>query len=345
MAPENKKALVYSILEFLQKSCDDGTINKDDTEGIEVAMQCIGEAFGVDPTDAAQQEAYSTKPANLLSIFEVYLKTKSKSQKGRIAYLLINGVVVWIFMFLQEISEEDKKKAEELKAAGNRKVAERNYPEAIKLYTEAIQINGAQAVYYANRAAAYSQQGDYDKAVSDANSAIEIDPKYSKGYSRLGHALFCQQKYQEAVDAYEQGLALDPENATIKSSMATAKSKIGSVDRAADSSPSGTRGAPSAGAGGMPDFASLLNNPQLMNMAQQMMQSGALDQIMNNPNLARMAQNMMGGGGGGNDGAGGAPGGAGLADMLNNPEMMEMARQFMGGGNNGNNNGSGNNSN
>lgn len=35
VATENKKALVYSILEFLQKSCEDGTINKDDTEGIE----------------------------------------------------------------------------------------------------------------------------------------------------------------------------------------------------------------------------------------------------------------------------------------------------------------------
>jgi hypothetical protein len=35
MATENKKALVYSILEFLQKSCDDGTIAKDDAEGIE----------------------------------------------------------------------------------------------------------------------------------------------------------------------------------------------------------------------------------------------------------------------------------------------------------------------
>jgi hypothetical protein len=35
MATENKKALVFSILDFLQKSCEDGTINKDDAEGIE----------------------------------------------------------------------------------------------------------------------------------------------------------------------------------------------------------------------------------------------------------------------------------------------------------------------
>lgn len=42
------------------------------------------------------------------------------------------------------------------------------------------------------------------------------------------------------------------------------------------------------GAGGMPDLGALLNNPALMNMAQQMMQSGALDNLMNNPNIARM---------------------------------------------------------
>lgn len=38
MATENKKALVYSILEFLKKSCDDGTIGQDDVEGIEGAV-------------------------------------------------------------------------------------------------------------------------------------------------------------------------------------------------------------------------------------------------------------------------------------------------------------------
>ncbi|KAF7721223.1 hypothetical protein EC973_005099 [Apophysomyces ossiformis] len=297
MASENKKALVFSVLEFLKKSCEDGTISQDDQEGIEVAMQCIGEAFGVDPTDKAQQEAYSTKPANLLSIFEVYLKTKSKS-KAQSAPV--------------ELSEEDKAKAEELKAAGNRKVAERNYPEAIKLYTEAITINGTQAVYYANRAAAYSQQGDHQKAVDDAKKAIEIDPNYVKSYSRMGHALFCQSKYQEAVDAYEKGLQLDPENNTIKSALATARSKLesSSIERSMPQESAG-------GAGGMPDLSSILSNPAMMGMAQQMMQSGAFEGLMNNPNIARMAQQMMSGGGGG------------LAEMMRNPEMMEIyAKSF-----------------
>lgn len=41
MATENKKALVYSILEFLKKSCDDGTIGQDDVEGIEGAVYIL----------------------------------------------------------------------------------------------------------------------------------------------------------------------------------------------------------------------------------------------------------------------------------------------------------------
>lgn len=109
-------------------------------------------------------------------------------------------------------------------------------------------------------------------------------------------------KYQDAVDAYEKGLELDPNNATLKSSLATAKSKLnaGSVERSvpAESSAGGAGGMPNfggaggmpnfGGAGGMPDLGALLNNPALMNMAQQMMQSGALDNLMSNPNVARM---------------------------------------------------------
>lgn len=107
------------------------------------------------------------------------------------------------------------------------------------------------------------------------------------------HAYFCLNKYQDAVEAYEKGLELDPSNATLKSSLATAKSKLnsGSVERSvpAESSAGGAGGLPNfGGAGGMPDLGALLNNPALMSMAQQMMQSGALDNLMNNPNVARM---------------------------------------------------------
>jgi small glutamine-rich tetratricopeptide repeat-containing protein alpha len=65
------------------------------------------------------------------------------------------------------------------------------------------------------------------------------------------------------------------------------------------------------GGGGMPDLQGLMNNPMLMNMANQMAQSGAFDGIMNNPRMREMAQQMM-------------SGERNLGDMMNDPEVQNM---------------------
>jgi small glutamine-rich tetratricopeptide repeat-containing protein alpha len=52
---------------------------------------------------------------------------------------------------------------------------------------------------------------------------------------------------------------------------------------------------PRGPAGGMPDLASLLNNPMLMNLAQQMTSTGAFGDIVNNPHVREMAQGVMSG--------------------------------------------------
>lgn len=148
--------------------------------------------------------------------------------------------------------------------------------------------------------------GDHQNAIKDSLKAAEVDPKYSKAYSRLGHAYFSVGKYKEAVAAYEKGLELEPDNQTMKSSLATARTKA----RDNEVAPS-ARGGPGAGgaglppgfpdlsglggggAGGAPDFATLMSNPAVMNMAQQMMQSGALDSLLSNPAMQQMAQRMM----------------------------------------------------
>jgi small glutamine-rich tetratricopeptide repeat-containing protein alpha len=43
-----------------------------------------------------------------------------------------------------------------------------------------------------------------------------------------------------------------------------------------------------AGAGGMPDLASVMNNPAMMQMAQQMMANGGLERLLSNPTVANM---------------------------------------------------------
>ncbi|KAG0239725.1 hypothetical protein BGW41_007525 [Actinomortierella wolfii] len=329
MADEKQKRLVFSILEFLQTSISNGTIKQDDHEGIEVAIQCIGEAFGVDIHDEAQAKELSIKPATLTSIFDVFLNTQKKVGAAKAAASSSSSTpaaTTTAAPAVKEPTEEEKANAEQLKIAGNRKVNEKDYAEAIRLYGEAIVLNPKNAVYYANRAAAYSQMGDHEHAISDSLKAAEVDPKYSKAYSRLGHAYFSVGKYKEAVEAYEKGLELEPNNATMKSSLATARSKArdNDVAPANRSSPSagGAGGFPDlaglGGAGGMPDLASLMNNPALMNMAQQMMQSGAFNQLLSNPAMQQMAQRMMQ--------TGERPN---IEEMMRDPTIAEAARGFM----------------
>lgn len=54
------------------------------------------------------------------------------------------------------------------------------YAQAIDLYTQAIELNGQNAVYWANRAFAHIKLEEYGSAIQDATKAIEVDPKYSK---------------------------------------------------------------------------------------------------------------------------------------------------------------------
>lgn len=51
---------------------------------------------------------------------------------------------------------------------------------------------------------------------------------------------------------------------------------------------SGMGGFGGGGGGGMPDMASIMNNPQLMAMAQQLAANGGLANIMQNPAVANM---------------------------------------------------------
>lgn len=59
-------------------------------------------------------------------------------------------------------------------------LAAHKYGQSIELYTQAIELNGQNAVYWANRALAHTKLEEYGSAIQDATKAIEIDPKYSK---------------------------------------------------------------------------------------------------------------------------------------------------------------------
>lgn len=176
MVTEAQKQLALAIMDFLSKSSEDGTLVAEQAEGLDVAIQCIGEAFGVDGDNEEQRAQLSIAPATLPGIFEVFRKTQARKRGGDSSTPDAAPVV----------GEKEKREAEEAKALGNAQMAAKSYAQAISHYDRAISLNPTSAVYYANRAAAYSQMGNHQQAVEDALKASEVDPNYSKVYSRLG---------------------------------------------------------------------------------------------------------------------------------------------------------------
>jgi small glutamine-rich tetratricopeptide repeat-containing protein alpha len=186
-------------------------------------------------------------------------------------------------------SADDKKRADALKAEGNALMSGKDYDGAIASYTKAIAIV-ADPVYFSNRAAAHGAKMDHDAAADDAQRAIDLDPNFTKAYSRLGHALFSSGDIKGSVRAYEQGLEREPGNANMQQALNVAKAKVKEQEPAARSGGEAGAGAGAgagAAGGGMPDLSALAG--------------------------------LMGGGGGG--GGGGMPD---LASLMQNPQMMQM---------------------
>ncbi|KAJ7785858.1 putative stress-induced protein STI1 [Mycena metata] len=336
---EKQQRLVLSIIDFLNQSVEDGTVKADDKESLEVAIQCIGEAFGVDPSDEQQVSRLSVKPATLPTIFDVFLKTREKVGSGAAASSSASTSSQ-----PKSISAEDKAQAEKFKQSGNTLMSSKQYDKAIEAYTQAIAADPTNPIYYSNRAAAYSSKGDHLSAVGDAEHAIMVDPTFVKAYHRLGHAQYSLADFRAAADAFERGLKLDPNNAGLKSGFENSTARIVPEDdegppplipdpAASAASTRGPGGAPGGlgniadllggmgggGGGGGPDLASILNNPQMMAMAQQMMANGGLQGLMQNPAVSNMMNRVQ---------SGNMPS---MDEIMGDPTLRNLAEQFGGG--------------
>ena len=64
------------------------------------------------------------------------------------------------------------------------------YYKAISDYNKAIEINPRDAKAYNNRGNAYQRKGQYDQAISDYNKALEINPRFAMAYSIYSSVLF-----------------------------------------------------------------------------------------------------------------------------------------------------------
>lgn len=220
-------------------------------------------------------------------------------------------------------------------------MAQKDYPAAIDLYTQALALHPGNPIFLSNRAAAHSAARDHESAKADADAAVAVDPKYTKAWSRLGLARFALGDAKGAMEAYQKGIEHEGNGGSeaMKKGFETAKRRVDELaaDEAAVAADS-PRGSPGAGGGGladlagmfggggggagggggMPDFASIMNNPMFASMAQNLMSNpDMMANLMSNPRLREMADSFGRGGGGG----GGMPD---IGSLMSDPSVAEM---------------------
>lgn len=103
----------------------------------------------------------------------------------------------------------------EIKNRAKGVVGSKNFPEAIELYSKAIEVipeneTAEKSVLYANRSMCHSGMGKFSEAHSDAELSINLNPAYTKAYFRKTTALIGLHKYKEAKECVTIGLEQMP---------------------------------------------------------------------------------------------------------------------------------------
>ncbi|KDO23711.1 hypothetical protein SPRG_10489 [Saprolegnia parasitica CBS 223.65] len=108
--------------------------------------------------------------------------------------------------------EDDSVHKDEGNACFNRK----DYETAIYHYTCGLAVKPT-ATLFSNRSAAYSELGQFQKALADAEEAEKLDPLWAKVYSRKGKADYGLRQYKRAADDFARGLSLSMQRAAEES--------------------------------------------------------------------------------------------------------------------------------
>lgn len=106
-----------------------------------------------------------------------------------------------------------------LKSKGDQAFKAKDFEGAVGLYKQAAAVstdNAEKARIYSNKSAANYSILNFREALSDAKSAIEADPMFSKAYGRAANASLGLGNADDAISYYQQYLRIDPENPVAK---------------------------------------------------------------------------------------------------------------------------------
>ncbi|OQR66579.1 small glutamine-rich tetratricopeptide repeat-containing protein alpha-like [Tropilaelaps mercedesae] len=274
------KRLAVCVLRYLKGELSNPAVSEESKESLEVAIQCLESVYEVGPDDLSALAVRMTLPEmfkNCAGNERAYFKSEQSSAAGEAAS-----------------KKEPNPEAEAAKLEGNELLKAEKYQEALEMYSKAIDLDPYNAVYFCNRAAAFSKLDKSSEAIEDCEAALKIDPTYSKAYGRMGIAYANMGDHEKAYKCYQKALQLDPTNESYKNNLRVARDQITAMGgvlppdetSTATNAGAGARTIPGLGVLGggasLSDFTQMLGNPALMNMATHIMQDPNMQNLMRN---------------------------------------------------------------
>ncbi|XP_063819296.1 small glutamine-rich tetratricopeptide repeat-containing protein beta isoform X2 [Pseudophryne corroboree] len=255
------KRLVYAVIQFLRQQSQLDVYTSDEQESLEVAIQCLETVFKISPEDA-----HLAAPNTLEEMF-----SQARFKKDELTPIEFPSS-----------SPADIEKAEQLKDEGNNYMKEQSYQAAVDCYSQAVELDPNNAVYYCNRRA-LAALSRYKEAISSYQKALDLDPDNESYKSYLKIA---EQKLKQVPSPTSAGWGFDMAslmNNPAYVSMAASLMQDPQVQQLMSGMMSNAGGGPAAGVGGLTDLSSLIQAGQ--QFAQQIQQQ--------NPELIQQLRNHV----------------------------------------------------
>lgn len=138
---------------------------------------------------------------------------------------LTGGLLLLCFFPASVLGQKERKLVRE----GNKLYENKEYDKAIDAYNEGLQLNDQSYEAAFNLADALYQKGQFEEAANQFNTLARSEAdkeRLGDLFHNIGNTFLEQQKYQEAVDAFKQGLRNDPKDEDTRYNLAYAQQKL-----------------------------------------------------------------------------------------------------------------------
>jgi tetratricopeptide (TPR) repeat protein len=121
-------------------------------------------------------------------------------------------VIVLAVALTATMSSSSSGQLDEDFTAGVAALAQKNYDEAVRLLTKAVERHPSNTFALWGRGAAYYSLGEFDKAIVDYDDAIQIDPTFGLAVQGRGAAWHDKGEFEKALDDFDEAIRFDPES-------------------------------------------------------------------------------------------------------------------------------------